>query len=114
MLLGMRYLLATAVALLLIAAFLGYAGWLKHAMNTELRAMLMELQSQGGLPAELNPETATIADIQEFDTNLPVSLVNKLLTYEVILRWSYVWVPAVILMCLAIASFLPRKADPPA
>ena len=109
MLLGMRYLLAIAVALLLIAAVLGYAGWLKHAMNAELRAMLLELKSQGNLPAEFNPETATIADLQEFDTNLPVSLVNKLITYEVILRWLYVWVPAVILVCLGAAYLGPRS-----
>ena len=112
MLPGMRYLLAIAVALAVIAAVLGYAGWLKHAMNSELRTMLVTLKLQGNLPAELDPETATMADLRGFDTELPESLKDKMLTYDLILRLSYIWVPVVVLVCLATAFFLPRGAAP--
>jgi hypothetical protein len=106
----MRYLLAIAVALLLISAVLSYAAWLKDAMNSELRAMLVALKSQGNLPAELDPESATMADLRGFDTELPERLKNKMFTSDLIFGLWFAWIPAVLLLCFGTACLLPRGA----
>jgi hypothetical protein len=108
----MRFLLAIAVALLLIAGVLGYPGWLKQSINGELRAMFTALKTQGNLPAGFDPQTATVADLQDFDLELPESLRNQLLTYDLIFSLWIVWVPAMLLVCLGTAFFLPRGTAP--
>ena len=100
-----RYVLATVVACLLVLSGIAYCTYIRHAFLTLLRKA--ELESESGdekLLTQLDQRKVP----EDFDVELPSSIIAAVSIANLLSKLWYVWVIAILCVCLATAYFFPR------
>lgn len=107
----MRYVVALAVAGVLIAALLVYARSTVAAVESRVRDQLREQLAAGDAPPELREIDPATADIREFGVQLPPSEMSRLQFARWLLDFWLVWATAVVVLCVMVA-LLTRRTSP--
>jgi len=106
----MRYLIALSIAGLIIATLAVFAWLTIRAFEERMRESLREQKQAGQLPAHLQNVDLESADIWKLmgdvKVKLPHDLLSRLSTALFIAKLWYVWAPAIMAVCLAIAGLL--------
>src|SRR5215216_3079175 len=104
----MRYGVALLIAALVIAAG-GLLAWLTiRQVEAEVRDSLRRQQEAGELPPELQGVDIGSVDIRQFTVKLPADQEGRLALARVLADLWYIWVLAVVLLCLAGAALVGR------
>jgi hypothetical protein len=100
----MRYAVALLIAGALIAASAAFAGWYRNAAERAVRQHLRRKKEQGEWPLGLQGVDPEATDLRGFNVELPEGLLRRVAVARLLAATWYVWVPAVVGVCLGVAA----------
>ena len=106
----MQYRIALVCAAIIIISGLLYSWITKRQVESQIRGSLRQLKESGELPPELRDVNIETADIRSFSVKLLANQVAMLSFAQLISNYWFVWIPAIIVLCLGMAALIASFA----
>jgi hypothetical protein len=100
----LRYVVALLAAGVVIAAVAAFSWWHCNAAERTVRRYLRQKKERGEWPPGLQGIDPETADLRGFNAELPEGLLTRVAVARLLGATWYVWVPAVVGVCLGVAA----------
>jgi hypothetical protein len=108
----MRYAVAAVVACLVIGAGFGIGRHLKRAFIEDFRESLRTAKAEGKLPKDLEGVDLETFNPEGWEFRLPEKAARQIWISDWLLYGWHIWVPATIIISMAVAYITKRRAGP--
>lgn len=107
------YLIASAVAAVLILCLLSYQWYVVAKVKKVVRQGLAQVEAVEREPAGGSDTGSVTADLEDFGMEVPGSLQRQIGIADLLANTWFVWMPLIVIACLAVAWMIPPPSRTP-